>query len=322
MEKMGRVEISVIMLTYNREKLVSRAIESISGQTFDSFEFIVVDNGSSDSSGLIADSYAQNDSRIQVIHRERGNIGTGRNTGLDAARGRYIMFIDDDDFAYPDMLDFLHLLITKHNADIAICGSTKEIDGIEQPNFLFDEILEMTASESVIEYLKRKRWNAAMPTKLLKRELFDKIRFFENGNYDDISVGYRYFANAGKVVAQGIPKYCFVRHDANNSKAAMSSDMLNPYQLDEYFAAFRERTRYISELLPDIADWAQYSEWSYMISMCNKISSNNLSDCAEQLAFVKKELSEHYDEFCDCPYTEEFEREFVRKYIERPIPKC
>ncbi|MDR1532880.1 MAG: glycosyltransferase [Clostridiales bacterium] len=82
--------ISVIMLTYNRETVVSRAVESVLAQTFRGFEFIIVDNGSTDSSGTIAGEYAARDPRIHVIHRERGNIGSGRNVGLDAARGEYI----------------------------------------------------------------------------------------------------------------------------------------------------------------------------------------------------------------------------------------
>ena len=78
--------ISVIMLTYNREALVSRAIESILAQTCRDFEFLIVDNGSTDRSGEIADTYAAQDSRIRVIHRERGNIGAGRNTGDSGVR--------------------------------------------------------------------------------------------------------------------------------------------------------------------------------------------------------------------------------------------
>ena len=85
MESMGGYMISVIMLTYNRESFVSHAIESILAQTYRDFEFIVVDNGSTDSSGQIADEYAARDSRIRVLHRDRGNIGAGRNTELDAA---------------------------------------------------------------------------------------------------------------------------------------------------------------------------------------------------------------------------------------------
>ena len=89
--------ISVIMLTYNRESMVGRAIESILNQTYRDFEYIIVDNGSDDRSGEIADASAAKDPRIKVLHIEKSNIGTGRNIGLDAATGEYITFIDDDD---------------------------------------------------------------------------------------------------------------------------------------------------------------------------------------------------------------------------------
>ena len=108
-------KISVIMLTYNRENLVSRAIESILNQTENDFEFVIIDNGSSDNSGKIADEYAKNDSRIKVIHREKGNIGSGRNTGLDAVNGEYVTFIDDDDWAESDFLEFLYIQISLYN---------------------------------------------------------------------------------------------------------------------------------------------------------------------------------------------------------------
>ena len=112
--------ISVLMLTYNREELVSWAIESILNQTYQNFEFIIVNNGSSDKSGIIAEEYAAQDDRVRVIHRERGNIGAGRNTGLDAARGEYIAFLDDDDWVEPDFLEFLLGLAQDSQADVGI----------------------------------------------------------------------------------------------------------------------------------------------------------------------------------------------------------
>ena len=313
---MGKmVKVSVIMLTYNREELVGRAIESILAQSMKEFEFIIVDNGSTDNSGIIAEEYAKKDERIHVLHIPKSNIGTGRNKGLDAARGEYITFIDDDDTAEPDMLEFLYELAKEADADISVCGSTKEVDGEFLPNCVFDEKLVMTPEEAVVMLLKRKRCNAAMPTKLVKQELFDEIRFRPEGKYDDIRATYKYFASANRVAAHGVPKYCFWRHSGNNSAFTTNDLLLTPEQLDEYFDAFRERTEYLSKKLPKIADYAQYSEWSYMISMCNKISRNNLVSCGKQLEFVKKELTEHYNEFYESEYIEEFEKEFMREYI-------
>ncbi|MBP2662132.1 MAG: glycosyltransferase family 2 protein [Firmicutes bacterium] len=309
------MNISVIMLTYNRENFVTSTIQSILAQNFPFFEFIIVDNGSTDNSGSIAEKFANQDSRIKVIHIEKSNIGTGRNRGLDLAKGDYITFIDDDDMAEPDMLEFLYKLVIDHNADISICGSTKKINGEIFSNYVFSDCLVMTAAEAVVEMLKRKKYNVAMPTKLIRRELFNKVRFFETGKYDDITVGYRFFANANKVVAHGLPKYCFYRHPKNNSAFTTNDQLLNSDQLDEYFAAFRERTKYLSELLPDIADYAQYSEWSYMISMCNKISRNKLVDCSKQLEIIKKELSDHFEEFYNSSYIEDFEKNFMNLYL-------
>ena len=189
--------ISVIMLTYNREALVPRAIESILKQTYRAFEYIIVDNGSADRSGQIADEYAARDNRIRVIHRQRGNIGAGRNTGLDAAKGEYITFIDDDDWAEPDFLEFLLNLLEETKADVSICGAAEKV---------FDEKKVMTAEEAITELMWRKKYNMAFPTKLFRRELMEKLRFPEEGAYDDIALMYKLLAGAKRVAYHGLPK--------------------------------------------------------------------------------------------------------------------
>ena len=303
------------MLTYNRQHLVGRAIESILAQTFNDFQFIIVDNGSTDKSGAICDSYAQKDDRLHVMHRHRGTIGSGRNSGLDVACGDYITFIDDDDYAEPQMLEFLYTLAEKYGADIALCGSYKIIDGKREDNFVYEDLLLMDAAQAVIEYLKRQRFNAAMPTKLLKHHLLDEIRFQEEGHYDDIVVGYRYLAKADRVAALGKPLYSFYRHQTNNSTAATSEHMLNPQQLEEYLAAFRQRTEYLSTQLPETADYAQYSEWSYMISMYDKISRNKLIDCYPIREKIGQILRKHYNDFCNGPYIASFEHQWMEQYL-------
>ncbi|MGC7870205.1 glycosyltransferase family 2 protein [Desulfosporosinus sp. SYSU MS00001] len=310
-------KISIIMLIYNREEFIERAIKSILMQTLDDFEFIIVNNGSSDRSGAIADEYAENDSRIHVIHRKRGNIGSGRNAGLDVAKGEYVAFIDDDDYAEPDFLEFLYELAKSHNTDIAVCGSNKEENGEVLPNniYVYDELYVMDTEQAMDAYLRRLYYNAAMPTKLIRREIFDKVRFSDTGNYDDISTTYRYFANAKIVAAHGIPKYTFYRHPGNNSSAATKHHLLNAIQLFEYLAAFRERTEYISRMLPQLADLAQYSEWSYMISMVEKIYRFKLTNCDEPLKFMRSVLRRNWDEFFYGKYIENFEKEWMEKYI-------
>lgn len=305
-DKARKPKISVIMLTYNREALVGRAIESILAQTEPSFEFIIVDNGSGDNSGKIADEYAAKDSRIKVIHRERGNIGSGRNTGLDAVQGEYVAFIDDDDWTEPDFLEFLYALATENNAEVAICGAADKI---------FDEKKVMTAEEALIELMWRKKYNMAFPTKLFSRRLADMLRFPEDGAYDDIALMYRLLAEAKGVAYHGLPKYTFYRHDNNNSAWTTNHSLLNAETLDEYLYAYRTRTEWLSERFPNSAAAFRYFEWSFMISMVEKVHRLNLQGCEKQLAHMERELREHREEFLNAPEILEFEKGWMEQYI-------
>ena len=298
--------ISVLMLTYNRGALVGRAIESILAQTYRNFEFVIVDNGSTDRSGAIADEYAARDDRIRVIHRDRGNIGAGRNTALDAARGEYLAFIDDDDWAEPDFLEFLLNLLEETQADVAICGAADKI---------FNEKKIMTAEEALIELMWRKKYNMAFPTKLFRRELMEHLRFPEEGKYDDIALMYRLLAEAKRVAYHGLPKYTFYRHPGNNSAWTTDHSKLTPETLDEYLHAYRTRTQWLSEKFPNSAASFQYFEWSFMISMVEKIERLHLVDCEAVLDLMRRELGQNAHIFLNCPKIQPFEREWMEQYI-------
>lgn len=298
--------ISVIMLTYNRENLVSRAIESILAQTYQDFEFIIVDNGSTDRSGEIAEGYAVKDRRIQVIHRRRGNIGAGRNTGLDAARGEYLTFIDDDDWAEPDFLEFLLNLLEENHTDISICGAADKA---------FDEKKIMTPEEALIELMWRKRYNMAFPTKLFRRELADTLRFPEDGAYDDIALMYKLLAGAKRVAYHGLPKYTFYRHEGNNSAWTTNHSLLDAATLDEYLGAYRTRTEWLGRLFPDSAPAWRYFEWSFMISMVEKVIRLEIPGCERQLEAMRRELRAHREAFLFAPETLDFEKEWMERYV-------
>lgn len=298
--------ISVLMLTYNREKLVSRAIESILAQTYKEFEFIIVDNGSSDRSGEIAEEYAKKDSRIRVVHRERGSISAGRNTALDAAQGDFIAFVDDDDWAEPDFLEFLLGLITESGADISICGAADKV---------FDEKKLMTAEEALIELMWRRKYNVAFPTKMIRRELMENMRFPEDKCFDDIALMYKVIAAAKTIAYHGLPKYTFYRHESNNSAWTTNHSLLDSATLGEYLSSYRARTEWLSERFPNSAAAFRYFEWSFMISMVEKVNRLDLKDCREQADHMTAVLSKNRDEFLNCPEILDFEREWVEKYI-------
>lgn len=302
--------ISVIMLTYNREHLAGRAIESVLAQTYQDFEYIIVDNGSTDGSGRIADEYATKDRRIRVVHRARGNIGSGRNAGLDAcapsSKDHFIAFIDDDDWVEPDYLEFLHRLLTENGADAAICGA----DGRA-----FDQKQVMTAEEALIELMWRKKYTMGLPAKLFRAGLWESLRFSETVQYDDIDMMYRLLARTGKVAYHGLPKYHIFRHPGNNSAWTTDHRLLTPETLDEYLGAYRTRTAWLSERFPDSAPAFRYFEWSFLLSMVEKISRLHLTECAERQKTMLQELRLHSREFLSSPHLQEFEREWAGLYL-------
>lgn len=118
--KDSMMELSIIVPVYNVEAELPLCIDSIIAQTRSDFEAILVDDGSSDQSGKIIDEYAQKDSRIVVIHQENKGVSEARNAGLQIAKGKYIGFIDPDDWVEPSM--YAYLLSSIQEADLAACN--------------------------------------------------------------------------------------------------------------------------------------------------------------------------------------------------------
>jgi Glycosyltransferases involved in cell wall biogenesis len=120
---------SVIIPVYKVEKYLDRCIRSVAGQTFKDLEVILIDDESPDSCPAICDAWAQKDSRIKVIHKKNGGLGFARNSGIAAATGEYISFIDSDDTVAPDMLEQLDQKLTAESMDICYFGWNRIVNG-------------------------------------------------------------------------------------------------------------------------------------------------------------------------------------------------
>ena len=118
----SKKKVSVIVPIYNTEKYLRQCIESIIGQTYSNLEIILVNDGSTDNSGKIADTYAKLDSRIVVVHKKNGGVSSARNMGMEIATGDYIGFVDGDDWIESDMYQCMVDLLNKLELDMVICG--------------------------------------------------------------------------------------------------------------------------------------------------------------------------------------------------------
>ncbi len=120
------IDISIIVPVYNVERYLEKCITSILNQSFSNFELILVDDESKDGSGGICDKYAENDSRVRVIHKQNAGVSSARNTGLDSARGRYIMFCDSDDYVSPYWCETMKRAIEQYPGEL-ICHGIKNV---------------------------------------------------------------------------------------------------------------------------------------------------------------------------------------------------
>lgn len=118
----SEIKVSIIMPVYKVEDYVGKAIESIQAQTLKEFEFLIVDDGTPDKSGEICDAYAKKDARIHVIHKENGGAPSARNMAIDIAKGKYMYFMDSDDWAEPTMLEDMYNLAERDRAQLVVAG--------------------------------------------------------------------------------------------------------------------------------------------------------------------------------------------------------
>ena len=113
--------ISIIIPVYNVDKYLNTCLKSIENQSISNFEVILVDDGSTDTSGKICDDWVMTDTRFKVIHQLNSGVSNARNNGIEASKGDYIIFLDPDDYIERDMLDKMSEYMEKENVDIVCC---------------------------------------------------------------------------------------------------------------------------------------------------------------------------------------------------------
>lgn len=208
--------VSVIVPVYNIEKYIAECLKSIQKQTYENLQIIVVDDGSSDKSGIICDKFAENDSRFEVIHKENGGAACAKNDALDRIRGEYFVFVDGDDYIDEDMIEQMIFISQKEDADIVEAGYYEEYS----TKCINCEITRKKRKFNSIEYVKKytNTWtNSLLWNKLYKTNLTKNVRFHtERRCIDDEFYTYKTALNAKKIVQ--IPD-CFYHYRKRKGSA-------------------------------------------------------------------------------------------------------
>ena len=245
---MNNPEISVIVPVYNAERFLSSCIDSIICQSFSNWELIIADDGSSDSSGMIADDYAQIDSRIKVIHLERLGVSVARNICIDNSVGLFWAFVDADDVLEPTYLEELYFQAGHSNADItqcSFCFMDEDDRKVSEPvgiNAIYSD------SKSIMNaYFHGQQGDitTSVWAKLFRSEVFCDIRFDPMLRvYEDAYFVFQCCLRARKVFCFDSPLYYYVQNKASTTHARISEIWCDYYTLYQ-----RQREEFKDELL-------------------------------------------------------------------------
>lgn len=222
-----QIKVSVIMPVYKVEDYVGRAIESIQAQTLKEFEFLIVDDGTPDKSGEICDAYAKEDSRITVFHKENGGAPSARNLAMDCAKGKYLYFMDSDDWAEPTMLQDMYEIAERDQAQLVVAGfyidTYYDDDKFRRDDFKVDDMVFSDGGSFHRDAYKLfdknqlySPWN-----KLWQREYIEEGHFrFPATFWDDFPFILSVIRDVEKVSVTSKQYYHFIRARAESETAA------------------------------------------------------------------------------------------------------
>lgn len=197
--------ISVIIPAYNAQTYLRQTLESVSAQSYKHFEAIVIDDGSTDATAAIVEQAMAYDSRIRLINKANGGLADARNSGLDAAHGEWVTFLDSDDRLLPSALERLVSAAMRSGCDIVIGGIVRRYAGGGE------EKIEIISSEDAIEntLYQTHGLEPSACGKLYRRKLFDRQRFAKGVWYEDLDFFYRAYLQVGRVAVTGAPVYYY-----------------------------------------------------------------------------------------------------------------
>lgn len=245
-------EITIVVPVYNVEKYVAKCIDSILAQTFQDLEILLVNDGSTDNSAEICEKYAKKDSRIKVIHQKNQGLSAARNTGIEHASGKYIGFIDSDDYIEKDMYETLYQQMVENHADISVCGIYNEYVDVIKRSYPKDEFIVATQKEAIKMVLEAKKLTVSAVNKLYKTEIFSELKYPVGKLCEDAHVILEIFLRADTITVSTVPKYHYV-HRANSitTKPFCRADL-------SMLEAYENNKKIIEKHYPDLLEVAQF----------------------------------------------------------------
>lgn len=320
-------QISIIVPIYNVEKYLRKCVDSILTQTFTDFELILVNDGSPDNCGIICDEYAKNDSRIKVINKKNNGLSSARNAGINEAKGKYIGFIDGDDFIHKRMYETLYKNAELYSSDVVVCDVLKvfedkipddiqcDITEYRMQHFTNIEALNQLylSKNSIFDPMGRgsERWIFAV-NKLYKKSLFDSLKYMEGRVYEDEFIVHKVYFQSTKVTSISAQLYYYVQR----SESIMNS----PYSIKRFdrVYALKERADFFKTVRQEILHQKAYKCYIEVLFWNYQVARSQLKNVSKELKSLKKTLHRNIISLIKNPYINWKQKAMIMLFIISP----
>ena len=215
--------ISVVVPVYNVEKYLDKCINSILNQSYSKLEIILINDGSTDSSGKICDEYKKKDKRIKVKHKKNGGLSDARNVGIQIATGKYITFLASDDYIDDDYVEYLYYLIKKYKVGLSFCKCHIERGHPTKDKKTISKDEKCDKIKAFEEILYAKDFEVSACGKLYLRSQFKNILFPIGKLFEDNATTYKLIDQNEKVALGFCEKYHYVMRSNSITKRKFTS---------------------------------------------------------------------------------------------------
>ena len=240
--------VSVVVPVYNVKKYLNKCVNSIIAQTYDNYEVLLIDDGSTDGSSEMCDKFAAQYEKISAFHKENGGQSDARNYANKYLKGEYIVYIDSDDYVEPNYISVMVECREKYNADLVIASHIDEDEyGKVLSKKVFDNKVTIYDAKLALEEMCYENLICTSPCgKLIKREHIFKNEFPKGMIYEDLATIYKIIGSCNKIAYINCSIYHYIQRNGSTMHSEYSPKVLHVMQASENLL------NYVEKYYPDI----------------------------------------------------------------------
>lgn len=291
-------KVAIIVPVYNAEEFLKYSVESMLNQTYSNLEIVLVNDGSTDKSGLLCDEYAQKDSRVKVVHVDNGGQSRARNIGVKNTTADWVMFLDSDDYYEKITVEYLVALRDKFNADMA-ATTVVEVRNYEVKDALDRVDLEgatVLNRETALEEMFYGNIVGTHPGgKLYKKEIVEKYPFPEGVIYEDLAIAYEHINACEKIAVGKHNLYKYYRRVGSTVNSEFNPKILN------FFNAMDCNFGYIDRDFPNNPNMRRAVNSRYVLNGLHVVNAMLKSNMTAELKKQRRDFSKYWKDVMKNP---------------------